>query len=98
MNADDIIDKARTAAGLERFDSMSFRDGLELAAAAVNANPLRTEQGKQTLEHMYVTNLATRLKIADYVARHPEVRDQKIERPVFVMGMPRTGTTMASYL
>ena len=29
---------------------------------------------------------------------HPEVLDEKIERPVVMLGMPRTGTTVISYL
>src|SRR5690606_42148976 len=38
------------------------------------------------------------LKVAEYARQHPEVRDEKIVRPIFIMGMPRTGTTLASYL
>ncbi|OAN56475.1 hypothetical protein A7Q26_02215 [Sphingobium sp. TCM1] len=89
---------ARDKAQLNDFDAKGFREGLDLAVEALDANPLRTPQGKAFLMHMYSENLATRLKVADYARRHPEVRDQKIERPVFVMGMPRTGTTLASYL
>ena len=98
MKASDIIAKARKITGIEQFDSESFREGLELAAAAVDAHPLRTQQGKAFLEYMYVNNLATRLKVAEYARQHPEVRDEKIVRPIFIMGMPRTGTTLASYL
>jgi len=28
------------------------------------------------------------------VAEHPEIRDVPIERPVFILGFPRTGTTL----
>lgn len=98
MQASDIIQKARQLAGIEQFDSESFREGLEIAAAAVDAHPHRTAQGKAFLEFMYVKNLATRLQVAEYARRHPEVRDEKIVRPIFIMGMPRTGTTLASYL
>lgn len=98
MRADDIIQTAREKAQLDQFDSETFREGLELAVEALDANPLRTDHGKAFLAHMYSDNLATRLKVADYARRHPEVREQKIERPVFIMGMPRTGTTLVSYL
>jgi len=98
MLAGEIIDKARAHAQLEHFDSDSFREGLEIAAGALDANPLRTEQGRALVEHMYVTNLSTRLKIADYAWRHPEVRAQAINKPLFILGMPRTGTTLVSYL
>ena len=29
---------------------------------------------------------------------HPEVNEQRIERPLVVLGLPRTGTSLASYL
>jgi hypothetical protein len=96
--AGDIIDKARAETRLEHFDSESFREGLELAAEALDANPLRTEQGRGLIEHMYVVNLSNRLKIANYARLHPEVLQEAITQPVFILGMPRTGTTLVSYL
>lgn len=98
MRTDEIVQKARDMAQLEQFDSESFREGLEFAARAVDANPLRKPEGKAFLEGMYSNNLATRLKLADYARRNPELTKRPIKRPVFVMGMPRTGTTVASYL
>ena len=34
----------------------------------------------------------------DYLEQHPEVAAQRIERPLVILGLPRTGTTVASYL
>ena len=34
-----------------------------------------------------------RLKLVDYVKRHPDVTNVPVRSPVFVMGLPRTGTT-----
>lgn len=98
MDAEDIIAKARARAGIEQFDSDSFREGLEIAADAVDRHPDRSDGGKVFLEELYVSNLAKRLQIADWARRHPEVVQRPIERPVIIMGMPRTGTTLASYL
>jgi hypothetical protein len=98
MKAEEIIQKARDAAQLEQFDSESFREGLNIAAELVDRHPLRTEAGKGFLESMYVNNLVTRLKLTDYVRRHPDIRNEVLRRPVFVLGMPRTGTTLVSNL
>ena len=38
--------------------------------------------------------LANRLKIVDYAKRHPELTERPIEKPLFVFGLPRTGTTL----
>jgi len=97
MEAEDIIAKARARTGIEQFDSESFREGLELAAQAVDRHPDRTPEGKAFLEELYVGNLAKRLRIADWARRHPDEM-RPIERPLIVMGMPRTGTTLVSYL
>jgi hypothetical protein len=42
--------------------------------------------------------LATRLKTTDYLEQHPELLKRSIARPVFVFGVPRTGTTLLSNL
>ncbi|MGZ4509946.1 MAG: sulfotransferase family protein, partial [Mycobacterium sp.] len=39
-----------------------------------------------------------RLKIEDTYGRHPEINDQVVGGPVFVIGLPRTGTTALSQL
>lgn len=96
--ADSIIQQARDLAGLEHFDSDSFREGLEIAAEGISGNRFRTPQGEAILEHIFTNNLVVRLRLADYARRHPEVRSQRMERPIFIMGMPRTGTTLVSYL
>jgi hypothetical protein len=37
--------------------------------------------------------LKNRLMLADLLARHPEIRDVEIARPMVIAGLPRTGTT-----
>ena len=42
----------------------------------------------------FVTGLlANRLTIEEDIARHPEILDVPIERPLFITGLPRSGTT-----
>ena len=38
------------------------------------------------------------MQVHDYIQAHPEVLDAPVERPLIVLGMPRTGTTVISYL
>ncbi len=37
--------------------------------------------------------LKNRLLVQDLLARHPEIHDLEIERPIIICGLPRTGTT-----
>lgn len=95
--ADDLIEQARKATRLEHFDSESFREGLEILLSDVNQCGY-TEQGHQRLAGSVVAALATRLKVNAYLKQRPELLKRPIERPVFVFGVPRTGTTLLSNL
>lgn len=95
--ADELIDQARQATKLERFDSESFREGLDVLLKDVNACTY-ADAGFERLRGTIVGALATRLKVTDYLAKRPELLKRPIERPVFVFGVPRTGTTLLSNL
>ncbi len=101
LSAAEIIDEARTSTGLSHFDSDSYREGLDVLVDDVNAGIPKgwfTDDGLKRIHGDAVHYLATRLKIADYLTQHPELLERKVERPVFVMGVPRTGTTLMSNL
>jgi len=97
-SAETIIEMARRQSGIDSFDDDGFREGLAIVAEEIVAHPMRTEAGIAMLEQMFAGNLATRLKIAQYRQQHPECAQQKIERPLFIMGLPRTGTTLTAQL
>jgi len=95
--ADELIAQARRATGLERFDSDSFREGLEIFLADVNRSQ-PPEGAIERLRGAVVGALAARLKTTAYLEQRPELLQRPIERPVFVFGIPRTGTTLLSNL
>lgn len=94
---DDLISEARRQTGLEHFDSDSYREGLEVLVADMNAIPF-SESGAQRNRSSLVGLLAARLKTTDYLAQRPELLERPIQKPVFVFGIPRTGTTLLSNL
>jgi len=95
--ADELIDQARTATALEHFDSDSFREGLDVLLEDFNAGGA-PEPAIERMRANLVQALANRLKVSDYLARRPQLLLRPIERPVFVFGIPRTGTTLLSNL
>ena len=97
LATDELIEEARKATGLERFDSESFREGLDILVADVNRGE-RPEPLVQRIQRDFVSALANRLKTTAYLDSHPELLTRPIERPVFVFGVPRTGTTLLSNL
>jgi hypothetical protein len=95
--ADALIEQAMTTTGFDRFDSDSWRGGLDVLLADYNAS----EHPEPLIERMrggLTQSLIDRLKTTDYLARRPELLDRPVERPLFVFGMPRTGTTLLSNL
>lgn len=73
-------------------DDPTFRVGLEKLIAAVEnmgaAKRLRPVVAEKALHF-----LATRLQLVDDERKYPEVLDVRIERPLILTGLPRTGTT-----
>jgi hypothetical protein len=99
LTVGDIIDGARAKTdGLSDPDSNSWREGLEILLADHEKADRLTERGWASVQGRYVNALASRMQVDDFHRRNPAVGASTIERPVFILGMPRTGTTMVSYL
>lgn len=97
LDADQLIEAARQKTGLERFDSDSFREGLDILLNDANKNTMH-DRGVQRFADSVVEILSNRLKVTDYLDQRPELLERPIEKPVFVFGVPRTGTTLLSNL
>jgi hypothetical protein len=53
--------------------------------------------GQMANEGQIVVYLCERLKVEDWLRRHPEILEQEIRAPLFITGLPRTGTTALSH-
>lgn len=95
--AEQLIEQAQQATGLEKFDSDSFREGLDVLLSDFNANGI-PERSVERLRGALLLALTSRLKVTDYLDKNPELLSRPIEKPVFVFGVPRTGTTLLSNL
>lgn len=94
-----LIDAAHEATGIADFDSNTWREGFDVLVGDVNAHiDNYSEGGLARVKNDIVHYLKGRLKVSDYLAKHPELLDRPVKRPVFVMGVPRTGTTLMSNL
>ena len=94
MNVTGIIDKARAATGLSDLGDPAVLEGLEILVNASNAEANLSAAGAPRWEANLVGILSNRLRIVDYLSRHPNLLERPIERPMFVFGLPRTGTTL----
>jgi hypothetical protein len=97
-DADDLVARARERARLDDFGADSWREGLEILVGTCESAPGVNPGGREFVYGQFVGALWNRLRVVDYVKRHPEVRNERIERPLVVLGLPRTGTSLASCL
>src|SRR5690242_945122 len=98
MTPDEILAEARRRTNLPDPDSDSWREGLEILTHDHNRSDLLSERGRSLMKARYVEALAARMRLDDYLRGHPKCLGKPVERPVFILGLPRTGTTMVSYL
>jgi hypothetical protein len=84
---------ARTG-GLTDFGDPSFRPALDRMLQAIRDEAQMTPTGQALFAQRVLESLCNRLTLEDYCTRHPEILAERIERPVVIVGLPRTGTTM----
>lgn len=93
FDLDELLAEARASTdGLEDFGSGGFREGLEALGRTYRDAPL-SEGGARRSRRRLVTLLATRLRVEAAFRRHPSIRRRRIERPIVLTGLPRTGTS-----
>lgn len=98
FSADELEEGARNATGLDDFGSPYYREGLERTVEALNTEAELNDIGR-VIQHATISNaLIQRLKIEDTYKQHPDIDKEVIAGPVFVIGLPRTGTTALSQL
>jgi sulfotransferase family protein len=95
---DDVLRLAAKRTGLTEIESDFWREGLQLILDDVNKSPAFTPFGRERILTDATDALGRRLQVHAYIQAHPEVLDAPVERPLVVLGMPRTGTTVISYL
>lgn len=88
-----LIAEAMEKTGLDDFGSDDFHPRLGAYAGAVDADRGNTNLNRFILRNRIVRLLSQRLLLTDLLRRYPEIHDIEIERPIIVVGLPRSGTT-----
>jgi len=90
--ASKLIEQAKQETGLDNFGDPLCFEGLDVYAETIERN-VADEQGKQRLLRIQYKKLLSRLKIFAAFERHPEILREEIKVPLFVTGLPRSGTS-----
>ncbi len=88
----ELLAEAIQRTGLDDFGGESFRPGLEKLLQTLDGNHF-TESSRKSLRRRMRDLLVARLNIEAAWKHHPEVLDLPITQPLFLTGLPRTGTS-----
>lgn len=97
LEPEDLVASARRATGLDDFGDDGWQEALEVVARDAARRPI-THLARAFIRETYGKGLRQRLALQDHLRRHPEIADVRVERPLFVLGFPRTGTTVLQNL
>ena len=93
LTVDAVLERAVSATGLDDFGPDDFHERLGLWLSEMDEDEDAVGLARLVLFGNAVRYAINRLRIADLLRRHPEIHDVPIERPVIVVGLPRSGTT-----
>jgi hypothetical protein len=79
---------------LDDADVGELRPGLEAAVAALYQDQALTLQGREQALAQYRDNLHRLQQVSDDRRRYPAIAEEKITAPIFILGLPRCGTSM----
>lgn len=92
---DEVLAEAtRRTDGLTDLGDGPFTEGLERFVDSLAADAHLNELGEVVARERALLHTVNRLHYVEDRRRYPEIAQQVIERPVFIIGMPRTGTTI----
>lgn len=89
--------RAQLKTGLKDFGEGPFDEPLDILCRSLNTIEFHGF-GRLGVHQQLIGQLCARLRMVDLWKRHPEILEQPVERPVFVLGLPRSGTTLMQRL
>jgi hypothetical protein len=93
FRVDIILAAAVRRTGLSEFGKDDFRARLAVQCRSIDEDTGLNALGRLGVFSNLVRYATNRLRFEDLLRRHPEILEVRLERPLIVAGMPRTGTT-----
>ncbi len=94
----DLLDAARRATGLEDFGDDDFREPFRRLLAGLETEADLTLVGRIAAHRDLTGLLVNRLRLEEDRTRHPEIASRPIAAPIFIVGLPRSGSTLLHHL
>lgn len=94
LDADRILEHAQAATGLSDFGDEDFLEPYRIFVEAVDRESQAHPIGRLMARSDLANWLENRLELAETRKRHPEIAVERIDKPLFITGLPRTGTSI----
>lgn len=98
LSVESVVRAAERDAGVTDPGDELIREPLERLLASVDAEAQLNAVGRWWLRIEMIASMSKRLRVREHLRRHPEILDVPVERPVFIIGFPRTGSTLLQRL
>ena len=98
IDLEELEAEARNRVALHDFGGDDWREPLHRLLASAREEAGLTPMGWGMVRGLIVDRLVNRLLIEDWVARHPEVREERVDSPLILATLPRTGQTAAGWM
>lgn len=94
LDFDKLLNAARSNTGLADFGEDDFEAPLRMLLDGLEKEAHLSLLGRLVARADLLRTLENRLGIVELLKRHPEIAEQPVEQPLFVVGPPRSGTTI----
>jgi hypothetical protein len=93
-----LLDAAKSMTGLSDFGEDDWREPFEVLLKSLEEEAELTLTGRLATRSEIILWLRTRLMLTDLLKRHPEILDTPVEKPIFIAGLGRSGTSILQEL
>ena len=97
FTAQEMLALAQQDTGID-YDDSAILPALERLVSSFNDDGQPHEQGAEALHQRVLRSLKNRVRMGRDIAVHPDILEQRIERPIFICGMARTSSTKTQKL
>lgn len=93
LDPQQLMQLAREQTSLTDFGLEPFAEPLRVLCASLRDEVDLNAAGRENAHRRILNLLVTRLRLQDLWTRYPQILNQSVSAPIFIVGLPRSGTT-----
>ncbi|MGH0038520.1 MAG: sulfotransferase family protein [Myxococcota bacterium] len=94
LSADDLVEAARASTGLDDFGAGDWRTHFDVLLRSLEEESDLHLAGRLLARTEILTALRNRLRLTELWRQRPQLLESEIQAPVFIVGPPRSGTSI----